>query len=77
MMLMKLTVGCFGSFFYVHVTREKLAKQRSYENFVSKMLMKLTTSWVPNLHCTVWIEFVNRASLHDFVELFVGHEARD
>jgi hypothetical protein len=33
---------CFGSFFYVHVTREKLLKQRSYEKFVRKMLMKLT-----------------------------------
>jgi len=34
---------CFGSFFYVHITREKLLKQRSYEKFVRKMLMKLTT----------------------------------
>jgi len=33
---------CFGSFFYVHVTREKLLKQRSYEKFIHKMLMKLT-----------------------------------
>jgi len=36
----------FGSFFYVHVTREKLTKQRSYEKFtffVHKMLTKLTT----------------------------------
>jgi len=33
----------FGSFFYVHVTREKLPKQRSYEKFVRKMLMKVTT----------------------------------
>jgi len=33
----------FGSFFYVHVTREKLPKRRSYEKFVRKMLMKLTT----------------------------------
>jgi len=32
----------FGSFFYVHVTREKLPKQRSYKKFVRKMLMKLT-----------------------------------
>jgi len=32
----------FSSFFYVHVTREKLPKQRSYEKFVCKMLMKLT-----------------------------------
>jgi hypothetical protein len=34
---------CFGSFFYVHVTREKLPKQRSYKKFVHKMMMKLTT----------------------------------
>jgi hypothetical protein len=33
----------FVSFFYVHVTRGKLPKQRSYEKFVRKMLMKLTT----------------------------------
>ncbi len=31
----------FGSFFYVHVTREKLPKQRLFEKFVRKMLMKL------------------------------------
>jgi len=34
---------CFGSFFYEHVTREKLLKQHSYRKFVHKMLMKLTT----------------------------------
>jgi len=33
----------FGSFFYVHVTREKLQKQCSYEKFVRKILMKFTT----------------------------------
>ncbi len=33
----------FGSFLYVHVTREKLPKQRSYEKFLQKLLMKLTT----------------------------------
>jgi hypothetical protein len=33
----------FGSFFYVHVTREKLPKLRSYEKFARKTLMKLTT----------------------------------
>ncbi len=33
----------FGSFSYVHVTREKLPKQHWYEKFVCKMLMKLTT----------------------------------
>ncbi len=32
----------FGSFFYINVTREKLPKQRLYEKFVRKMLMKLT-----------------------------------
>jgi hypothetical protein len=33
----------FGSFFYVHVTSEKLPKQHSYKKFVRKMLIKLTT----------------------------------
>ncbi len=33
----------FWQFFYVHVTREKLPKQRLYNKFVHKMLMKLTT----------------------------------
>ncbi len=32
----------FVSFYFVHVTRKKLPKQRSYEKFVRKMLMKLT-----------------------------------
>jgi hypothetical protein len=32
----------FDSFFYVHATREKLPKQRSYKKFVPIMLMKLT-----------------------------------
>jgi len=32
----------FSSFFYIHVTREKLPKQCSYKKFVCKMLMKLT-----------------------------------
>jgi len=32
----------FGSFFYLHVTREKLLKRRSYEKFACKMLVKLT-----------------------------------
>jgi len=31
---------CFGSFCYEHVTREKLPKQRLYEKFIRKMLMK-------------------------------------
>ncbi len=32
----------FGSFFYLHVTREKLPKRCSYLKFVCKMLIKLT-----------------------------------
>jgi len=32
----------FGSFFYLHVTREKLQKRHSYEKFVGLTLMKLT-----------------------------------
>jgi len=34
----------FSSFFYVHVSIEKLSKQHSNEKFVHKMLMKLTTA---------------------------------
>jgi hypothetical protein len=33
----------FGSFFYLHVTREKLPKRHSYVKFARKLLMKLTT----------------------------------
>jgi len=33
---------CFGSFYYVHVTRKKLPKQCSYEKFAPLTLMKLT-----------------------------------
>jgi len=33
---------CFSSFNYVHVTRKKLPKWRSYEKFVRRMLTKLT-----------------------------------
>jgi len=36
-----------GSFFYVHVTREKLPKQCLYKKFVSKMFMKLTKGEEP------------------------------
>ncbi len=32
--------------FYVHVTKEKLLKQRTYKKFVRKMLMTLTTAAV-------------------------------
>jgi len=40
----------FGSFLYLHVTREELPKQCSYKKFVRKMLMKLTTGAIlPNL----------------------------
>ncbi len=39
----------FGSFYYIHVTREKLPKQHSYENFVNLMLVKLTAC-VQSLH---------------------------
>jgi len=39
---------CFGSFFYVHVTRENLPKQHLYEKLVRNMLMKLTPTY------TVW-----------------------
>jgi len=33
---------CFGSFYYIHVTRKKLPKWRSYKIFVRLTLMKLT-----------------------------------
>ncbi len=33
---------CFGSFFYIHVTRGKLPKQCLYEKCARKTLMKLT-----------------------------------
>jgi len=36
----------FGSFYYVHVTREKLPKQRSYKKFASITLMKLTEEFL-------------------------------
>jgi hypothetical protein len=35
----------FSSFFYLHVTREKLPKRRSYKKFSHKMLMKLRPDW--------------------------------
>jgi len=35
----------FGSFFYVHVTREKLPKQCSYKKHAHIMLMKLTADY--------------------------------
>ncbi len=33
---------CFGSFYYINVTREKLPKQRLYKKFICLTLMKLT-----------------------------------
>jgi len=39
----------FGSFFFLHVTREKLPKRCSYKKFARKMLMKLTP--VVNVFC--------------------------
>jgi len=33
---------CFGNFFYIHVTREKLPKRHTYKKIVRKTLMKLT-----------------------------------
>ncbi len=38
----KYTFFARTSFFYVHVTRKKLPKRRSYEKFAGKTLMKLT-----------------------------------
>ncbi len=35
----------FGSFYYIHVTGEKLPKQYSYKKFVLLTLMKLTPVW--------------------------------
>jgi len=40
----------FGSFFYLHVSREKLPKQRLYKKFVRKMLMK----------CTIGVKFMHQ-----------------
>ncbi len=37
------TKALHSALFYVHVTREKLPKRRSYEKGAHKMLMKLTT----------------------------------
>ncbi len=64
----------FSSFFYVHVTREKLTKQRSNKKFVGKMLMKLTkgrtsmTSFSDNelmslpFSTEIWISFFLRSN---------------
>ncbi len=45
----------FGSFFYLHVTREKLLKRRLYITFACKMLMKLTP-WEINT-IFYWIKY--------------------
>ncbi len=37
---------CFGSFYYTHVTREKLPKRCAYKKFVCLTLMKLTLALV-------------------------------
>ncbi len=41
----------FGSFFYLHVTREKLLKRRLYKKCGRKMLMKLTPDVNSIQHC--------------------------
>ncbi len=38
----------FRSFYYVHITREKLPKQHLYKKFACIMLMKLTIDRLPN-----------------------------
>jgi hypothetical protein len=50
----------FGSFYYVHVTRKKLPKQRSYKKFACLRLMKLTAVFA--IECLlsvsrIWINF--------------------
>jgi hypothetical protein len=54
----------FRSFFYVHVTREKLPKQCLYKKFVRYMMMKLTTgvNFINILHTTFFYKNV----LHSF-----------
>jgi len=39
----------FGSFFYLHITREKLPKRHLYVKFVRKMLMKLKPTFYEQL----------------------------
>ncbi len=43
------------SFYYVHVTRKKLPKQRSYKKFVHKTLMKLRLGH----KCSIFLNFKN------------------
>ncbi len=53
----------FGSFFYLHVTREKLPKQRSYKKFVHLTLMKLTAG-VNFINVLSWSFYVHRSQKH-------------
>jgi len=62
----------FGSFFYLHVTREKLLKRRSYEKFVQKTLMKLTPA-VLFLFCfhTYLYDYPDNILRSKLIDLFV------
>jgi len=44
----------FGSFYYVHVTRKKLPKWRSYRKHECLMLMKLTAGCLRSTYFIVW-----------------------
>ncbi len=60
----------FSSFFYVHVTREKLPKQSTYEKFARIMLMKLTEGclqWNPPNRAQYFLP--RSAAQHDFDHL--------
>ncbi len=46
---------CFGSFFYVHVSRGNLPIRCSYKKFARKMLMKLTPDGNENKVCLLVI----------------------
>jgi len=46
---------CFSSFFYIHVTREKLLKQHLHEKCVHKILMKLTV----DVRISLWLGEAN------------------
>jgi len=56
--------SALSSFFYLHVTREKLPKRLSYEKGVRKMLMKLTSG----------INFTNILSLNVGLKVLVFKE---
>ncbi len=55
----------FSSFYYIHVTRKKLPKQRTYEKFVRKMLMKLTPEYPSKLIGGL----LNHPNLNEFFSL--------